>query len=97
MATTTSTLCPWCKAGRIVLHPPSEPWVTISETDGTERHPAGSQRRRFRTAPVEWTSCTACPMTATRAGLEAILRGRVDGGEAPAVRRGSFAGPPVGP
>lgn len=39
----------------------------------TGKFPAGIRRKRFRTPPVEWFSCTNCVMTGTVGYLTTVL------------------------
>ncbi|MDH7569731.1 MAG: hypothetical protein QHJ73_09110 [Armatimonadota bacterium] len=101
----TDTACPWCHQGKIVLHDPTEEWWVTEEGDAaSEKHtgkfPAGIRRKRFKTPPVAWFSCTNCSMTGTVGYLGTViasgLRQRPDEmrGTGSAVKRGSLAGAP---
>jgi len=74
----TATPCPWCHDGRIVLHDPKEEWWVTEEGDASAegysgKFPAGIRRKRFRTPPVEWFSCTSCAMTGTVGYLATVM------------------------
>ncbi|MBI3948701.1 MAG: hypothetical protein HY321_22515 [Armatimonadetes bacterium] len=100
----SGTPCPWCHEGRIVIHDPKEDWWVTEEGDAASesysgKFPAGIRRKRFKTPPVEWFSCTSCAMTGTIGYLETIIarttnRRRPDmrRGSAHAVKRGTLAG-----
>lgn len=96
--------CPWCAEGRIVIHDPQEEWWVTTEGDAASesysgKFPAGIRRKRFKTPPVAWFSCTNCAMTGTVGYLEMILhqakRGRhppLSSGSGQAVKRGTLTG-----
>ncbi len=67
--------CPWCHAGRILLHGPEEPWEVTEDLseEPQERYVAGLKRFTFTAAPCEWFSCSSCAMTGTLGYLAAIL------------------------
>ena len=73
----TEIPCPWCRHGRVVLHPPDEPWVVREDTgDPGRRGPKGGPAK-FQTAPVSWFSCTSCAMNGTESYLHMMLTGGV--------------------
>lgn len=63
------------------------------------KFPAGIRRKRFKTPPVEWFSCTSCAMTGTVGYLTTVIAHAVTGrpradmhrGCASAVKRGTLA------
>ena len=72
------THCPWCHEGEIVVHQPGEEWWVIEDGDEAAqtysgRFPAGIRRKRFKTPPVEWFSCTSCKITGTTSYLSSII------------------------
>lgn len=100
----TGTPCPWCRDGHIVVHAPNEEWWVTEEGDAAAasysgKFPAGIRRKRFKTPPVEWFSCTSCAMTGTTGYLSTVID-RVAGkpgsslasSSSSAVKRGSLAG-----
>jgi len=87
-----------------VVHDPQEEWWVTEEGDAASdsysgKFPAGIRRKRFKTPPVEWFSCTSCAMTGTM-GYLAVVAERMAGHRGPdihrasgsAVKRGRFAG-----
>lgn len=98
----TGTACPWCEDGQIVVHDPKEEWWVTEEGDAASesysgKFPAGIRRKRFKTPPVEWFSCTSCAMTGTLGYLSTVIetkrRGRpeVRRESANAVKRGTLS------
>lgn len=99
----TETPCPWCRDGQIVLHDPKEEWWVTEEGSAASdsysgKFPAGIRRKRFRTPPVEWFSCTNCAMTGTVGYLTTVMAQAIrqrssdtSRGSCSAVKRGSLA------
>ena len=96
--------CPWCRDGWIVVHDPKEEWWVTEEGDAASdsysgKFPAGIRRKRFKTPPVEWFSCTSCKMTGTVGYLATVIAHGMSNSparsyreSASAVKRGTLAG-----
>ena len=97
------TPCPWCREGTIVVHDPKEEWWVVEDGDAASgsysgKFPAGIRRKRFKTPPVEWFSCTSCAMTGTTGYLAGVIAHpgnhrtpSTHRGNGTAVKRGTLA------